>query len=134
MSKESRAQVEKTQQHRMDYDGELMYVDAAVDHVELLANRNPPPGAMLVMEVWEEIFGQDVLSLIRKINTTHLAPDTGVVEVNQEQTKIRYENFRQFPQESVLDYKRRFQNALDAMAAVGLAAIPSPSQEASKPR
>ena len=31
MSKESRAQVEKTQKHRIDYDGELMYVDAAGD-------------------------------------------------------------------------------------------------------
>ena len=82
------------------------------------------------MEAWEEVFGQDVLSLIRRINTTHLAPDTGVVEVNQEQTKIRYENLRQFPQESVLDYKRRFQNALEAMAAVGLGAIPGPSQAA----
>jgi len=89
MSKESRAQVEKTQKHRTDYDGELMYVDAAGDRVDLLANGNPPPGAMPVMEVWDEVFGQDVLKLIRRINTTHLAADTGVVEVNQEQTKIR---------------------------------------------
>ena len=114
----------------MDYYGNLMYTDAAGDHVNLDANGVPPAGAVRVMEVWEDIFGQDVLSLVRRINTTHLAPDTGVVEVNQEQTKIRYENLKQYPQESVLDYKRRFQNALDAMAIVGLPQVPAPSQAA----
>ena len=107
-----------------------MYVDAAGDPVALGADGAVPAGAVRVMETWEDIFGQDVLSLVRRINTTHLAPDTGVVEVNQEQTKIRFENLKQYPQESVLDYKRRFQNALDAMAAVGLDPIPAPSQAA----
>jgi hypothetical protein len=130
MSKESRSQVEKIQQHKMDYEGNLMYVDAAGDPVALGADGAVPAGAVKVMEVWEHIFGQDVLSLIRRINTTHLTPDTGVIEVNQEQTKIRYESLKQFPQESVLDYKRRFNNALDAMTAVGLKDIPGPSQAA----
>ena len=106
-SKESREQVEKIQQQKMDVLGNLMFVDPDGDLVALDADGNPPAGSVRVMEAWEEVFGQDVLSLIRRINTTHLAPDTGVVEVNQEQTKIRYENLRQFPQESVLDYKRR---------------------------
>ena len=48
-----------------------------------------------------------MLSLVRRFKTTHIAPDAVVVEVKQEQTKIRYENLKQ-PQESVLDYKRRF--------------------------
>jgi len=88
-----------------------MYTDAAGDHVNLDANGVPLAGAVRVMEVWEDIFGQDILSLVWRINTTHLAPDTGVIEISQEQTKIRYENLKQNPQESVLDYKRRFQNA-----------------------
>ena len=123
-----RAQVEKIQQQKANYSGELMYIDNVGAPVQIGEDGAVPPGAIKVPEVWEDIFGQDVLSLIRRINTTHLAPDTGVVEVNQEQTKIRYENLKQYPQESVLDYKRRFQNALDAMEAVRLFPVLGPSQ------
>ena len=123
MSKESRTQVERLQQQRMDFYGELLFVNAAGDPCDANA-----AGATQVMEVWDEVFGNDVLSLIRRIDTSHLAPDTGIVELNQETTRIRYENLKQYPHEQVLDYKRRFQNALDAMTAVGLANISDSSQ------
>jgi hypothetical protein len=44
--------------------------------------------------------------------------------------RMRYEILKQLSHESVLEYKRRFQTALDAMKTVGLPEIPAPSQAA----
>ena len=60
--------------------------------------------------------------------TSHLVADTGIIELNQETTRIRYENLKQYPNEQVLDYKRRFQNSLDAMIAVGFPRVSDSSQ------
>jgi hypothetical protein len=122
MSKESRAQVEKASQQAMSFAGNLLFEDVDGD----LCDENEV-GAVRRMEVWDRIFGRDALSLIRRINSTHLAPDTGVEELNQEQTRIRYEDLKQYPGESILDYRRRFQHAVDAMHAVGIAAVPDRS-------
>ncbi len=37
-----------------------------------------------MMEMWKDIFGNDVLSLIRRINATHLESDADLLKVNQE--------------------------------------------------
>jgi hypothetical protein len=74
LSKESRTQVERLQQQRMDHCGELMFVDAAGDP----CNGNDP-GAVQIMEVWDEVFGNDVLSLIRRKDTHHILPQTLVL-------------------------------------------------------
>jgi hypothetical protein len=125
ISKESQEQIQLVTQQAMNFEGDLMFIDehgAPCDANE--------PTAVRVMEDWDEVFGRDVLSLMRRINTTHLAPDTGVRIVDQESTKMRYETTRQFPQESILEYKRRFQNAVDSMRAVGIIDIPAPESQA----
>ena len=109
----------------LDFEGGFIYHDAAGEQCDA-----DEAGAVRVMERWDDLFGRDALSLIRRINTTHLAPDTGVIELTQEQTRMRYETLRQYPGESILDYKRRFNNALDAMIAVGLPPITNSSQAA----
>jgi hypothetical protein len=68
ISKESRIQIERIQQQSMNFEGELEYLDR--DGNVTLANDD---GAIRKMEVWDHIFGKDVLSLVRRINTTHLA-------------------------------------------------------------
>jgi len=78
------------------------------------------------MEVWYEVFGKDVLRLM-SVDTSRLAPDTGIVELNQETARLRCENLKQFPNEWVLDDKGRFQNELDAIAA-GLPNVPELSR------
>jgi len=125
ISKESQEQIQLVSQQAMNFEGELMFVDehgAPCDANEATA--------VSVMEDWNKVFGRDVLSLMRRINKTHLAPDTGVRIVDQESTKVRYETTRQFPQESILEYKRRFQNAVDSMRAVGVTDIPAPESQA----
>ena len=86
-SKESRAQIERVSQPLLDYERRFIYHDAAGEPCAA-----DEAGAVRVMERWDDIFGRDALSLIRRINTTHLAPDTGVIELTQEQTRMRYED------------------------------------------
>ena len=59
-------------------------------------------GSTNVMEVWDQVFGNDSLSLIRRIDTSNLVPDTGIIDLNQETTNIYYENLKQYPNEHVL--------------------------------
>jgi len=122
LSKESKAQVERVQQQQAQSDGVLVYVDVNGDECE-----EHDVGARAKMETWDEVYGSDALSLIRRINTTHLSPDTGVNGLNEEQTRMRYERLHQYSGETILDFKRRFQHALDAMKSVGLPAIPPTS-------
>ena len=117
MSVESRNVVERLSQQSMNVAGDLMFIDPTNEDQPCEAN---VVGATRVMEVWDDIIGQDALSNTLWINTTHLAPDTGVVELYQEQTRMRYENVKQYSGETILDYKRRFQHAIDAMTAVGI--------------
>ena len=86
MSKESRTQVERLQQQSMDNNGELF-----VGAMGAICNENDD-GATKVIEVWDQVFGNVAVSIIWRIDTSHPAPDTGIIELNQETTRISYEN------------------------------------------
>lgn len=63
----------------MDYEGRLKFVNDAGEKEEEGQDDVTPN-----LEVWDQVFGGDALSLIRRINPTHVVPDPDVVKLNEE--------------------------------------------------
>jgi hypothetical protein len=57
----------------------------------------------------------DPLLLLTYLRSTHLIPATGARLFDQQAARTVYENLRQKRNESVYEYKQRFQDAVDAM-------------------
>jgi hypothetical protein len=123
ISKESRSQIESATLQAMDDDGNLLWVD--VNGVDCPANQ---VGAKPKPDIFTDSFGSDCVSLMRRINMTHLSPDSGVKGVDQELTHMRFERLSMSKDENLLEYKRRFEHALAAMKAIGLPDVPQDKQ------
>lgn len=116
-SKESKEQIERFQLQAMLPGHTLHFVDV---NGNVCAHNIP--GAAPVYENWKDVKERaDVLSLVRRINATHLAPDVGVPELSRFQIKNRHEKIQMYEHETVLQFKNRFVDSMDAFTAVGLA-------------
>ena len=115
-SKESQDQIIRLRQQSLNSEGGLVFIkhNGEICNVDDL-------GAHPKIEVWDEIqVSGDVLSLMRRINTSHLSPDDGSDAEKRYNTIKRHESLKMYPSESLLDFKRRFDHSLEAFSSVGL--------------
>jgi hypothetical protein len=115
-SKASQDQIQRVNQQASDSDGKLLYVNTFGDIVP-----SDHPGAIKFIEDWDTVqVSGNVLSLIRRINVSHLSPDDGSDAEKRYNTIRRHESLKMNSSESLLDFKRRFDHSLEAFDAMGL--------------
>ena len=121
-SKESQEQIIRVRQQCLDAEGLPSFINHLSEPCEAGAQ-----GARPSYEDWDTIqVSGDVLSLIRRINSSHLSPDDGSDAEKRYHTTKRHESLKMASTESLLDFKRRFDHSLEAYTAVGLT---RPSEE-----
>jgi hypothetical protein len=124
ISRDSRDKIKRHNQQQLDESGKLMFVDHEGKPCDQDAF-----GATEVYEDWHDVDGVDPVSLIRRINATHMAPDSGVAALDRIAVKKRWQNCRQNPSETLVDFYERYQHALEAIINVG--GTPIEDEEAS---
>jgi hypothetical protein len=84
----------------------LIWKNAVGDEI---ASNVCPAGHIAAMEVFtEEQTRGNVLSLMRRINATHLSPNVGVVVTNRYETEHNLAIIKMESTESVVAFHRRF--------------------------
>ena len=79
---------------------------------------------------WDEInSAKDPVRLMLLIVKTHQASSTGMEDIDKSNARDEYNSLRQQPHESAIEFKRRFQNQLKALEAVG-ETVPPDTQQA----
>jgi len=71
-------------------------------------------------ENWEDVDSmKDPLLLLRAIKATHLSTDTGFNQKDRQNARGYYNSLQQSETESLLEFKVKFDNAIESMEAVG---------------
>jgi hypothetical protein len=126
-SKESQEQIARAPIQVINADGSLAFVNL----LGAPCAQNDP-NARPLLEVWNSIFNRgDVLSLMKIINRTHLATDSGVSSINRLQVVQRHETIKMTAIESLLEYKHRFDSSIEAFSTVQ-ESVPDDSRQASR--
>ena len=121
-SRESQQQIAILRQQSMDEDNNLIFINNLDQITDVL-----DPAARPKYEDWEQILILgDILSLVRRINTSHLSPDDGSDAEKRYNTIKRHEALKMTSSENLLEFKRRFDHSLEAFTSV---ALPRPSDE-----
>lgn len=121
-SKESQEQIARHPLQAMTRDGVLRFQNA--DGAEVAADA---VGAQPVMEDWENIrTSANVLSLIRRINETHIIQPVGVAIFREQMARDHLHNVKMHVSETIINYKQRFDNCVAGFASVGLEAPAQP--------
>ena len=78
---------------------------------------------------WEDVRNSsDPVRLWARIRQTHLAVDTGVSITNQKEARSKRSRIFQSPNESLVTYKQRFEEAMNGMKTVGIPPIADSDQ------
>lgn len=87
------------------------------------------PNAKIEYEEWDNVFiSCNVLSLVRRINATHMTSSSGVDVIKQEATQLQYESIRMGASETLENFRKRFKTVLEARKSVNLPDIVDSAQ------